>query len=706
MENKTVDLSAKLLATENVTVVRASAETASFDIKSRILTLPMWKDMTPEIETMLVGHEVGHALYTGISYIEPIKENRNMASYMNVLEDVRIEKLIKRKYPGLRKHMTEGYRQLNERDFFGVKQLQSFDELILIDKINLYFKAGFSCGVKFNAVENSFVKRAELTETVADVIALAKEIYEYSKQQAQAQQELNQVQLSELDGDGDGLGIFDSDVDFDGDSEEDDTDDGEGTGKIPRSGLRGTKISKEVDQESELQEMLESKTDKQFHSNLSDLADTNTKYTYWKFSNIYNKDQVIGYKRILAETRSPEQWESEGCGSANIEGYQEFKTDSTRVVNYLVKEFEMKKSAEMFKRVQVSKLGSLDMRKVYSYKLKDDLFKRAAVVAQGKNHGMVMLLDWSGSMDRVINDTIKQVINLAMFCRRVQIPFRVYAFTDAYHNNDTREARTLIAEAASHEAYIDCLDNMTLLELFSDKMSTTDFNSMMKRLVDMRFMHNPYYSLGGTPLNEALVWIYHNIGDFIKDNNLEKTTFITLTDGEGNRLYPASSLFGSLHPSKTDYNTHVTYKQKHFVQDPVTKKTYMLTDDSNEQTSTILSMIKDRYAISMVGFYITENSSYHLNSFVRSNLPYYSGSRADLVYTWRDILRKNGFVSVKNTGRDELFIISKASTKIQEGDLTLDSSDRAATIAKNFGKYLNVKRTSRVLLTRFVDLIA
>ena len=101
MEMRASDLSARLLATENLSVIRARTRTASFDIKSRVLTLPMWKEMTPEIEDMLIGHEVGHALYTGEEYIKPIQENRKLMGYMNIIEDVRIEKLIKRKYPGL-----------------------------------------------------------------------------------------------------------------------------------------------------------------------------------------------------------------------------------------------------------------------------------------------------------------------------------------------------------------------------------------------------------------------------------------------------------------------------------------------------------------------------------------------------------------------------------------------------------------------------
>ena len=76
MDIKSSDLSARLLANENLSVVRARTQTATFDIKARVLTIPLWKDMTPEIEDMLVGHEVGHALYTGEDYLEPIREDR------------------------------------------------------------------------------------------------------------------------------------------------------------------------------------------------------------------------------------------------------------------------------------------------------------------------------------------------------------------------------------------------------------------------------------------------------------------------------------------------------------------------------------------------------------------------------------------------------------------------------------------------------
>ena len=113
------DILAKLLANENLNIVRAPVSTASMDIKSRTLTLPQWKDMTETVEEMLIGHEVGHALFTNEDYLKREDNDPSILhGYMNVLEDVRIEKKIKNKYPGLRTTFIQAYKELAERDFF------------------------------------------------------------------------------------------------------------------------------------------------------------------------------------------------------------------------------------------------------------------------------------------------------------------------------------------------------------------------------------------------------------------------------------------------------------------------------------------------------------------------------------------------------------------------------------------------------------
>jgi hypothetical protein len=55
---------ARLLATENLSVQHSKIPTASFDVKNRVLNLPIWKDMSDVMYDGLIGHEVGHALWT------------------------------------------------------------------------------------------------------------------------------------------------------------------------------------------------------------------------------------------------------------------------------------------------------------------------------------------------------------------------------------------------------------------------------------------------------------------------------------------------------------------------------------------------------------------------------------------------------------------------------------------------------------------
>jgi len=727
MEMKASDLSAKLLATENLSVVRARARTASFDIKSRILTLPMWKEMTPEIEDMLIGHEVAHALYTSEEYLQPIRENTKLMGYMNIIEDVRIEKLIKRKYPGLRKRMNDGYKQLNDRDFFGVKTIQNFDDLLLIDKINLYFKVGFNCGVTFSPEEKTFVNRAERCETIDDVISLAKDIFDYSKQKAEERKERMGAQDVEEDEDEDPT---ESDFDIDDQDDFDDMEDDDETDN-PNGGSSQPKSESVEDEED-----LAPKTERVFKNRLDDLADESTEYKYWKFDTDFMESPIIGYKKILSETKSPDQWTEEDSQEGirmlrymsdedrdawikrQSAEYENFKVETTRTVNYLVKEFEMKKSAQLHKRAQTSKIGSLDMRKVYAYKLKDDLFKRVTTLPQGKNHGMIMLVDWSGSMNEVLHDTIKQVVSLAQFCNRIQIPYRVYAFTSAYSDtsdydkyiqNERKRREWMNTKQSSTDALLSVDNGFNLLELFSSKMTTSEFNAMAKRTIDYRFTLNKGYTTGGTPLNEAMAWVYLNLGNFIKDNNIEKTTFITLSDGEGSSMHPVPNMTRHTLDSERSEVVDGVWKRiktKHFIKDEVTQKTYEIDRYSTNQANVILKMIKDRYNVSIVGFYICPNNKGSLRNAIAANIPDYRGDVYGLIDQWRLDFKKENFASIKNTGRDELFIIPQSSTKIVDTQLEVDSTARAVNIAKQFGKYLNIRKTNRILLNRFVSLVA
>ena len=732
MEQQAVDLSAKLLANEDIQVVRGRVSTASFDIKSRVLTLPMWQEMTPEVEDMLVGHEVGHALYTTDEYSDTIKENLSIKSYLNVIEDVRIEKLIKRKYPGLRRRMAAGYKQLNDRDFFETDG-KDLNKMLLIDRINLYFKT--NAILDFTPEERDFVQRAERTESIQDVIDLANDIFvyaqgEHQKRMEEIEQEQQEYALFDDEDEDDEENDFmdlqsPDDVDYEN---SDDEDDGEGM-EVPDSGDSDDDEETEEDtgmagSEPELNgnasDPLESKTMKSFDSKLEDLADTETEYNYFNIYTTDPKNTVVGYKKILeiTKTKLPEYKKDHEDTNLQVrEEFLKFKAETSKEVNYLVKEFEMRKSATEYKRTQQSKTGSIDMKKIYGYQIKDDIFKRVNVVYEGKKHGMIILVDWSGSMHNVMRDTLKQVVSLAMFCARIKIPYRVYGFTNGYYDEDMREVynkqREDVSRAYNNNEKTIFSYRFNLLELFNDKMSSSEFFTMAENILDFRFFWIRKFALSSTPLNEALLYLHENMGTFINQNNVEKMTFITLTDGEGHPLDASASLRSrkllkdSYWDREKDVRVPATWsKVKNFYRDEVTKKTYQFTDENNDQTRTILNMIRDRYNCRSVGFIITGTSMRDLHWILRNNTKLEGYDVNSHIPALRRDMRSDGFASFKGAGRDELFVLSQRKMRIDDKQLDVSGDMTARKLASNFSKFLNNKKTSRVLLSRFVDYVA
>ncbi|SVD42210.1 uncharacterized protein METZ01_LOCUS395064, partial [marine metagenome] len=123
----TKDKLAKLLAMEDIHVRHSSAaQTASFDVHNRVLTLPVWASLEDFVTDMMTGHEVGHALWTPASGWKEALDMEIHKGILNIVEDARIEKKIKRKYPGIVRPFLQAYASLYEKNFFG---LTPFEEL-------------------------------------------------------------------------------------------------------------------------------------------------------------------------------------------------------------------------------------------------------------------------------------------------------------------------------------------------------------------------------------------------------------------------------------------------------------------------------------------------------------------------------------------------------------------------------------------------
>ena len=189
----------KLLAKEDITIRHGNYHTAWFDVKNRVLGLPNWKDMGKDVYDLLCGHEVGHALFTPESgwHDSPEKLKGAPRSYLNVIEDARIEREIRNTYPGLIAAMQRGYKELLKREFFGDIYNLKWNEVKLIDKINLKTKLGTMIDVPFNSEEQVFLDRALTNKTWDQVVQLAKDILKYTQENQEELLEPQEPEISE-----------------------------------------------------------------------------------------------------------------------------------------------------------------------------------------------------------------------------------------------------------------------------------------------------------------------------------------------------------------------------------------------------------------------------------------------------------------------------------------------------------------------------
>ena len=545
---------AKLLATENLTVEHRKVSTASFDVNNRVLILPIWKTASNTVYDLLVGHEVGHALYT------PNKPHDGDRGFVNVLEDVRIEKLMKRAYPGLRKSFYEGYTDLNEQDFFGVNH-EDLTKIPFIDRINLWFKG--NANIRFSDEEQVWVDRAANTETFDQVVQLAIDLYGRAEKIEDSKEE------SESEGE-EGVGDFgdlgDMDIEWDMQpsekSEEQQQQQQQKLGidqdqpqapvgtpeATPTLGKRG---SEDTDHDE-----TESITQQAFDQALETLIDDNAKeWKYLTLPDIKVEDYIVSHKTIQEDLHehfyNPKQkhvvTEEErqmflDLMKANneyvLKRYNTFKKSANKEVNYLIKQFEMKKSADQYKRQATSKTGVINTNSLYKYKLTDDIFKRITTVPDGKNHGLVFHIDWSGSMTHVLLDTLKQTFNLVWFCRKAGIPFRVLAFQDCYFRSHSSDE---YARFKPNDLYIN--DSFRMLELLSSQQNAKSLDESMKVIFmqvhamgGYRVNAHEQYQLGGTPLAEAIMCTRQLVEQMKKVENVQKVNVVCLTDGEANPM--------------------------------------------------------------------------------------------------------------------------------------------------------------------------
>jgi hypothetical protein len=620
---------ARLLASENIAIHHGNYSTAFFDVKTRTLGLPNWKLDDKDAYDLLIGHEVGHALYTPVDAMARVVDRfpKCPQGVVNIVEDVRIERLMQVKFPGLISSFRGGYLAFLRDDIFGLSKVnaEGIAKMQFVDRMNLHAKIGTMVNIPLDDEERALYDECFAAETFDDVIEVCGKICAFVKARRKAEKakekeaakaatppppappmpesppeepkgetpaepELEpedetpeepedetpeepkmEVQHSahvpdDDDGEGeaakegeptddakgeptdDAKGEPSDDAKGEPSDEAEPSDDSDSDDDEPSKGSQGseganvTDPSDEADEDEDIEAPV---TDSTFSENLKGLAQLNGPASFIASTTTKCMAQVIPYEKVMASRHAKRNYGEFLSNDFKNTAFRTFKDGIKPTIQALSSGFERRKAAYQYSRATVSTRGVIDVNRLHSYRYDDAIFKSVTKLANAKAHGMVFLIDYSGSMSGVLSQVVNQTIQLTMFAKSVGIPFEVYGFTNV--NSSTLE-ENISRQARRREVRHDEIDltNTQVFELLSSKMPPKVYDLAVRELRDVASSYSSdicssYESLSGTPLNEALIIMHDVIKRFRDTHKPQKMIFMVLSDGAGCQMSAGSN---------------------------------------------------------------------------------------------------------------------------------------------------------------------
>jgi hypothetical protein len=410
--------------------------------------------------------------------------------------------------------------------------------------------------------------------------------------------------------------------------------------------------------------------------------------------------------------------------------YNDFRRKNERFISLLAKEFEMRKAADKFSKAKVSSTGDIDVGRVFKYQIDDSIFKKVMRVPKGKSHGLILLLDKSGSMSDNLSASYEQILILAMFCRKVSIPFSAYGFGNADHIREKDFPEQVELDPTQtygcfseneRELWV---SSVYLRELINSKMSNSDFSKAVKNILCLMnawsarygsrsiFHRPPSDSLSNTPLTEAMIACQPLINEFKTVNNLDIVNLCVVHDGDADEIASFVAKDGTT--SRTYFGTNY---QNVFLCDKKNKIQQEVSDCGDGVRIAIGNWLTKTTGVKIIGFYLATNSA--MRGALRRRLftTELDELRKDERKNWyqlkdayskyNKILRKEKFLESKNAGYESFFILpGGADLNIEDDDFEAPEKVTTASLTKAFGKYNKNRQVNRVLVSRFIGMIA
>ena len=702
---------AKLLAKENLTVRHGNYSTASFEPVNRILCLPLWKDKGKDVYDLLVGHEVGHALFTPADgwHDADKKIGKIPRAYLNIVEDIRIERKIQERYPGIVRRFKAGYTRLFDDNLFGTDD-RDINEAGLMDRLNVSSKGRGYIPVEFSNEESPLVKEAMAVETWDDVVKICKKFYDFIEENKEEEEE-DDMPMEKSDGEGE---PEESSGESSESGDEPSDDESEGEGESEGNSEKGEEPKEEREPGHETftddafreneEELLEKKEDRYedeakqstFSSGISDVNLNKILYSY--------KDTNEMRKIYMEELREGEleytPYTSVPCKDDWTETKKAFKSQASLIA----KDFERKKAAYEYSRATTAKTGKLDPLKMHSYKYSEDIFLTTTQLAQAKSHGIMMFLDLSGSMCDIIEDVVAQAITIAMFCRQVNVPFEAYSFTTAAYWRSTGEGLREIENGSSEMES----ENVKIVEMFSSKMNKKTFEEAAYTMFAIGKAHsysrNTSYhissntlhaidQMGSTPLIQTCFLAARLCKAFTKKHAIQNTNIMFLTDGCPDGIRIAED-------KDADVKTHTHNKMINF------DGKMLEGSNSRDIYEKVLGRLRELTGATLMGFHLAHDAStfgsglHGVDTDIKGRYVEFS----ETIKSWR----KEGFSEWKNSkGYDNYFIIKiNKSARFFDDEFTPKKAETIGDLKREFKKFNKTKKGNKQLVARITDAVA
>jgi hypothetical protein len=216
-------------------------------------------------------------------------------------------------------------------------------------------------------------------------------------------------------------------------------------------------------------------------------------------------------------------------------------------------------------------------------------------------------------------------------------------------------------------------------------MKTREYKTAVQRLYHLGRSQSYYgghypdgMGLGCTPLNESIMCALQQVPAFQAKHGVQIVNTVFLTDGDGHSM-GARAGWGN---------------DKSIVHDPKTRKDYEVSDETN----TYLRILQERTGTNLIGIRLMEAKNV-------KRLQYRYFADQDMSNAAKS-LKTNNFVAVNGHGYDKLFIV-RGNLKVETEPLDNLSDDASYAKIKNaFMKGSNNQKSSRVIATQLVDIIA